>query len=445
MKAELTGKKERFSYFGFFFGQNIIYVILFQYLAYFYTEGVGLTPVAVSILLLVAKMWDAVNDPIMGVIIDKTRFKSGKKFLPWIRFVTYALPISTVLVFCNFGSSMTMKLVFAYITFIMWDMIYTVGDAPIFSLATVMTDNTNERDKLMTYGRFGAPLAALASAVFLTVKGSVGYAGTALIYAGVAFLFMMPVQFFAKERITYKRDTDIPVKTIVSAILKNKYLLLYFVGFLATEITNTIQIMAAYFANSNLGDENMTTVILAATIVPLLAVVPFLPKLIQAFGKRKLTIVCSAAFIVISVAQYFIGYDSFVLFLAISIVRVIFMQIPMLIYGMFTADCMEYGAYTTKQRTEGLAFSIQTFVTKLGGALASAFSLWLLQYFGYLQQSATQSPQALNGIWALMTIIPSGGYIIMLIIMLFFYDLKESDVQRMVDEMKQEQTQQSVQ
>ena len=137
--------------------------------------------------------------------------------------------------------------------------------------------------------------------------------------------------------------------------------------------------------------------------------------------------------------------DSFILFLAISIVRVIFMQIPMLIYGMFTADCMEYGAYTTKHRTEGLAFSIQTFVTKLGGALASAFSLWLLQYFGYLQQSATQSPQALNGIWALMTIIPSGGYIVMLIIMLFFYDLKESDVQRMVDEMKQEQTQESVQ
>ncbi|MFA0814412.1 MAG: glycoside-pentoside-hexuronide (GPH):cation symporter [Anaerofustis sp.] len=440
MKTELTSKKERFSYFGFFFGQNIIYVILFQYLAYYYTEGVGLAPVAVSVLLFVAKMWDAINDPIMGIIIDKTHFKSGNKFLPWIRFVIYALPLLTFLVFCNFGGSMASKLFFAYLTYIAWGMIYTIGDAPIFSLATVMTDNTNERDKLMTYGRFGAPLAALASAVFLTVKGSVGYAGTALIYAAIAFLFMMPVQFFAKERITYRRNTDIPIKTIVSAILKNKYLMLYFTGFLATEITNTIQIMAAYFANSNLGNENLTTVILAATIIPLLAVVPFLPKLIQAFGKRKLTIICSSAFIIVSVAQYFIGYDSFVLFLAISIVRVIFMQIPMLIYGMFTADCMEYGAYTTKQRTEGLAFSIQTFVTKLGGALASAVSLWLLQYFGYIQQSTSQSAQALGGIWALMTIIPPIGYVVMLVIMVFFYDLKEADVQRMIDEMKQSRT-----
>jgi Na+/melibiose symporter-like transporter len=101
---------------------------------------------------------------------------------------------------------------------------------------------------------------------------------------------------------------------------------------------------------------------------------------------------------------------------------------------------MEYGAYTTKQRTEGLAFSIQTFVTKLGGALASAVSLWLLQYFGYIQQSTSQSAQALGGIWALMTIIPPIGYVVMLVIMVFFYDLKEADVQRMIDEMKQSRT-----
>ncbi len=431
----MTSKKERISYFGFFLGQNIIYVIMVQYLAYFYTEEVGLTPVMVSILLFTAKLWDAINDPLMGVIIDKTHFKGGK-FIPWIKFVIFALPLASFLLFTNFGTSLTMKLVLAYVTYIAWDMIYTVGDAPIFSLSTVMTDDTNERDKLLSYGRFGAALAALCSAVFLSLKGAVGYTGTALIYSLVAFVVMLPLRFTAKERIQYKRNDSITIGKIFGTILKNKYLLLYFTGYLALMVTDTIQIMAAYFANTNLGNEGLTTVILATTIIPLLFVVPFLPVLIQKFGKRKLTIVSSAAFILLSVGQYYYGYDNLVLFLAISAVRVIFMQIPILIYGMFTADCIEYGAYTLGERTEGIAFSIQTFVTKLGGALATVISMQILRYFGYIQQSVTQAASAVHGIWVLMTLMPAAGFVIMLIIMIFFYDLKESDVQTMIDKMR---------
>jgi Na+/melibiose symporter-like transporter len=228
------------------------------------------------------------------------------------------------------------------------------------------------------------------------------------------------------------------LKTILGQLFKNKYLLIYYVAFFAATAANTMQFMAAYFAKSNLGDEGLTTLLLAATIIPLLITIPFLPAMIKAFGKRSLTIWCSAAFIVVSIAQYFIGYDSLIGFLALAAVRVILMNIPLQMYGMFTADCVEYGAYTIGERTEGIAFAIQTFMTKLGGAVVQWVSLFIIGIAGYIEQlpvDQAQPQRALDAIWQVMTLVPIGGFAIMLIIMVLFYDLKEKDVQRMIDEM----------
>jgi Na+/melibiose symporter-like transporter len=199
------------------------------------------------------------------------------------------------------------------------------------------------------------------------------------------------------------------------------------------EITNTLQIIAAYFANSNLGDEDMYMVIMAAVIVPIIIVAPFLPMLINRFGKRKLTVYCSIIAIVLSIAQYFIGYDNLVIFLAVAAVRITFMQIPLMLYGMFTTDCIEYGAYITGERTAGISFALQTFMTKLGGALANTLCLVILAAFGYVEQAKTQSASALNGIWVIMCIVPAVGYVVMLIVMTF-YKLEEKDVAMMMEE-----------
>ncbi len=166
-----TSRAERLSYGGFFLGQNIIYVIQLQFLIYFYTEHVGLTLGSTTLMLLIARLWDAFNDPIMGAIVDKCNFKSGK-YLPWLRFSTYAIPLSLFFVFININSTYSIKLAFAYITYIAWGMLYTVSDAPIFSLATVMTSDIYERDKLISYGRLAAALAAISSAVFMSIKAS---------------------------------------------------------------------------------------------------------------------------------------------------------------------------------------------------------------------------------------------------------------------------------
>ena len=425
-----TSRFERLSYGGFFLGQNIIYTIQFQFLTYFYVEYVGLTLGHTTVMLLIAKLWDAFNDPIMGAIVDKCNFKQGK-YLPWLKFVTYFVPLTLFFVFININATYNVKLIYAYVSYIVWGMVYTVSDAPLFSLSTVMTDEIYERDKLISYGRLAAAIAAISSAVFMSIKANLGWTAIAGIYCAFAFIVMFPLQFTAKERVKYERSSDITFKKIFQFLFKNKYLMIYYLGFMAISSTNTLQTMAVYFANSNLGDETMVTVIMGTTVLPVIIIAPFLPALIKGFGKKRITMVSSIATIILCVVQYYAGYDSLVVFLAIASVRVVFMQLPLLIYGMFTADCIEYGAYINGERTEGIAFSTQTFITKLSGAICGTLCLQLLYAFGYVEQAAVQSSETLQGIWIIMSLVPIIGYGIMLIVMAF-YKLDEQEVERMI-------------
>ena len=427
-----TSLLEGLSYGGFFLGQNIIYLIQYQYLLYFYTEHVGLSIASTATMMLIARIWDALNDPIMGALVDKLNFKGGK-YLPWIRVATYLLPLSLLLVFVNINASYSLKLVFAYATFLFWDMIYTISDAPLFSLSTAMTSNIYERDKLLSYGRFAAALAAIISAAFMVLKAGLGWTGTVAVFMAFSFLVMLPLQFTAKERAPYNRSADISYLTIFKYLFKNKYLLIYYAGYLAYEGTNTLQIMAAYFANSNLGDEGLVMTIMAITVIPTLLVSPFLPRLIKWIGKKKLTIYSTILTIMLSIIQYFIGYDNFTLFLAFTSIRVLFMMLPPLIYGMFTADCIEYGAHVNGERTEGISFALQTFVTKMAAAFCSVLCLLLLKYFGYVEQAAQQSARTLHGIWIIITLVPVIGYLGMLVAMAF-YKLDENTVQQYIND-----------
>ncbi len=386
-------------------------------------------------MLLICRLWDIVNDPLVGAIVDKMNFKSGK-YLPWLRVVTYTVPLTLVFVFFNISAILTVtdgtKLVFAYVTYILWGMLYTCSDAPIFSLATVMTSQMSERDRLISYGRFAAALAAIMTAVFMSLKGAAGWTGAIAVYMGFSFLVMFPLQFVAKERVKHKRTGDISILKIFKYLLKNKYLLIYYLGFFAISAVNTLQPIAPYFCNSNLGNEAMLTIVMGLSVLPVLIAAPMLPYFISKFGKKKLTVFTCAGAIVLSVVQFFMGYDNFVLFLALTAVRVLCMQFPLLIYGMFTADCIEYGAYINGERTEAISFSVQTLVTKLGGTVCNTICLQMLIWFGYVQQSATQTQAALDGIWKILTLVPIGGFAVMIVIMLFFYKLSEQDVQKIM-------------
>lgn len=432
---QMTTSRERWSYGGFSFGQNLMYMVQLQFLTYFYTEEVGLTLGATATLLLVAKLWDAVNDPIMGAIADKLQFRGGK-FIPWLKFTSIIIPLTMLFTFIHIDSSTdTMKLVFAYMTYILWGMAYTVSDSPMFSLSTVMTSQTYERDKLIAIARMSGAIAAIATATFMLLVNGIGWLGAIAIYCLASLITMLPLPYVAKERVKYEPPT-ISFLQIFKQLLRNKYFFIFYSGYLLMSATNTLQTIAAYFANSNLGDEGLLTVLLAVLVLPIVIVSPLLPKLINKFGKKKLTIYSCILTIILSIIQYVVGYDNFILFLMIAAIRVLCMQIPLLLYGMFTADCIEYGNAVTGSRTTAVTFSVQTMFTKIAGALSSTICLTLLSYYGYVEQGATQSAEAIHGIWIIFTLVPIVGYIAMIVAMIF-YKLDEATV---AGYMKQNQT-----
>ena len=132
----VTGK-ESFSYGLYFLGQNIFYMLIYMYMNTYFTD-VGISAVAVAGLALVVKVWDAVNDPIFGGLIDKVKFKKGK-FVPWLRISLVGIPLATILMFAIPTSlSMGVKIAWAGIAYVLWDTAYTICDVPIFGLVTTI-------------------------------------------------------------------------------------------------------------------------------------------------------------------------------------------------------------------------------------------------------------------------------------------------------------------
>lgn len=436
METSKTTGKEKFYLASYSFGQSISMIYVLGMLSMFYTDVLGITPAMVATIYLVARIWDAVNDPLMGLVVDKSNLKGGR-FVPWLKMTSWMLPIVTLLLFVNIDASPVMKTVYAFATYIIWGMVYTMSDVPAFAIPTVMTNSLDDRNKLIAKRTLGAAVAFIAAIPAAALVEGVGWFKLAAVYS----ILMLIAMLFAgklKEKVTYHRN-QMTVKEIFRYIGKNKYLLVFYIAYLLLSITNTGTGLGTYFAKYNLGDLGLASLIGAITSAPLLFLPLILPKLISKMGKKKILLYCMAFGTVLSVIQYFTGYSSLGVFLVIQVVKTIFLSAPLLMLGMITADCVEYGHAVTGIRAEGLTFSVQTFSAKLAGAISGAVSLYLLQFFGYVENTV-QSARTLNGIWLSTTLLPSIGYVLMFFILLFFYHLKEKDVQAMIEKNQESQS-----
>ena len=156
-KGWSTKPKERLSYYLYFCGQNAIYNLVASFLTTYLMLSIGGLVKTAGIMLAV-KVWDAVNDAIFGVLFDKVKFKSGKKFVPWLRISLVFIPLTTVMLFAipnNFSENA--KLIWLAVSYILWDTAYTLCDVPIFGIITSMSENIDERNSIISYKQIWAP------------------------------------------------------------------------------------------------------------------------------------------------------------------------------------------------------------------------------------------------------------------------------------------------
>ena len=227
----MTTFKERLSYWTYFIGQNIYYNITAAFIStYLAMQGVNLAKVA--IVLLIVKIWDAVNDPIFGFIFDKVKFKNGQKSLPWLRISTALIPIVTIILF-SIPSALgeTGKLVWFGVAYVLWDTVYTLTDIPAYAMLNTMTDNLPERNTLLSVNRVFSGAGVLIYGVVLPIliSENVGMSASLAIATLSIFsaLTMVPLSLNCKER-NYKpeeEDENFSPRQMFSYLGKNKYLL----------------------------------------------------------------------------------------------------------------------------------------------------------------------------------------------------------------------------
>lgn len=427
-----TSRGERSAYGVYFFGQNVIFMIVTAFLSLYFTD-IGITPFAVAIIFGIAKVWDAINDPIFGILIDKLRLKGGR-FIPWIRLSTIAIPIFTFLLFfIPSGLPMVGKAIWGGIMYVLWDLAYTLCDAPIFALATVMTSDISERTSLISNGRFMATIGMLLTAVVSgIVRPMLGWTLTVGVFAIISLITMLPIVFVGKERCVPANQPSTSMRDIFEYLASNKFLFLFFGAIIIMGLTNTVIVMGAYFARECLGNESLNGLLMMLTMVPMVFVAPIIPIIAKKVDKFYLFMIGLAITVIAGVVQYFVGYSNFGMFIIISIIKSIGFSITMIMMFMFSADCVEYGEYKTNKRAEGITFSIQTFATKLYTALSSVIGMALLGLFGFVSGTGVVQPQsAVAGIWFLYSIFPSLGSLVAFVFLLFTYKLRDKDVQIM--------------
>ena len=408
----------------------------------------GIDPVKTGTVMLAVKIWDAINDAIFGCVFDKVKFKSKKKFLPWLRISLPIIPLATALLYMiPNGSTEMVKLIWFAVFYLVWDTVYTLCDVPIHGMVTVMTDNLSERTSIISYKSIwsgvGSGFALIITTVLTGQDVGLSFGIAAAIVCVAAFATMLPVCINGKERFTNVDEEQFTVRKMLKYLFSNKYLLIYYAGYFFQSGFNVMTAMSLLASYYLFNDERFSLVVLALAGAPIFIASLFVPKLAEKYGKRKIFLVSNWAAVILGTISWLCGYHNVILFMVLTVLRAIPLGIQGIMIFMFTPDCAEYGQFKTGIDAKGITFAIQTFVTKMAAALQGTLGMFLLGFFGWKEvtaenfqdlaaQNVQQSEFTLNGLWFIFVMIPTIG-LIFAGLFWQFYKLKDEDVKAMID------------
>jgi len=433
-KGFMTTKKERFAYCLFFLGQNILWGYA-GYVETFLTD-VGIAAGTAAVILLVPKLWDAINDMIFGYLIDRTTFKNGQKFIPWVKIGVSAIGLTTIALFAiPESASQEVKVVWFLIAYILFDISYTILDAPAYAVTTVMTSSVQERTSIIAGGKLWAMVGGVVATVLVPMlRPMLGWFVGCVVFVVVSVIMMVPMLFSVKERHseTATVEANPSFKEIINYLKHNKYLIVTLVAMLLLGIASLEQKMAIYMGRICLGQENTATLVAAGAAVSVIFVSAIVPKLSKKWDKFYVLCGGLAFTVVMNIIAYFVGYDSLVMALVMTMLKCSGLGFWSVVIYMLIADTVEYGTYKTGTRAAGISFSLQTFVAKLKNGLIGTVVLFSLSMVGFVEgENAVQPAGVADGVWALFCLLPAVGFAIALVILLAFYKLRSDEVQVM--------------
>lgn len=412
-------------------GQNMIYGISVGFMMYSFTDILGIAPATVGLLFLIARSWDAINDPIMGYLADRTRTRWGR-FRPWLLWTPVPIAVFTVLAFVSPGMGPRLTVVYAAVVYVAWGVLYTLNDIPFWALTSAMTRNTAERTRIITVGRamamvgLGIPTLAVPALAshFQTAGFDQPYLVAVTILSGVAVPLMVLGFAGTRERIAVDRDPT-SVAALLGMLKRNTPLQIIVLGGLLNSFTFVAQSMVVYFVTHNLGDPGLLVWFGGTGILALTGGVLLTPDLAERYGKRRVMIGSSLLRALVGIGLYLSGYGNLSLAIMLYATLVGLMGPAVVLQTAMIADAVDYGDHTTGVRAEGFTFSFQTFLSKANAALGGLAGGVLLSQIGY-QAGSTQTVAVLRGIYAILTLTPAAAGV-MSAIPFFWYPLADTE------------------
>jgi len=416
----LNGKQKLAFGFGAI-GKDAIFNIVGLFLMFYTTDIVGLSPAFVGVMLFVARIWDAVNDPMMGMIVDNTRNNFGK-FKTWLVIGTLVNAIVTVLLFTNFDLPQTAMYVYISIIYISWGMTYTMMDIPYWSWLPNLTHNPREREELSVIPRFFASLAAFTVGtfglffihklgdVFGNGSDSVGIFVFAVI-CSIVFIFTIGVTVFKvpeDHEMENKIGIKVNFKDIGRILFKNKELLAIMGVLLTFNLClQTLNGSIIYYFKYVVNAEHLFS-IFNSMILCEMAGLLLLPRFIKWVGRTKafntsITLIITGLLIIL-VAGYIVPQSVAVVIIGAGMLR-IGSGFMIGITTVSLADVIDYGEVKFGQRNESVITSTNTFLTKASQAIAALLVGVGLSVLGYTPNEA-QSELTVNGLRILIIIAP---------------------------------------
>ena len=437
---------------GYVFGDmagSFVNLFVDAYFLIFCTNVLGISAGWMGTLFLVARLWDAINDPIMGSFPDRWMIgKSGDKFKPWIKIFMLPLALSGVLCFFNVpleGIALHAYVAFAYV---LYGMSYTGTSMPFGAMASVVSDDPIQRSKLSRARSIGGTIVGIVGLSIVPVvcfdkQSNIlpeRFTLIAVIFGVLSIISYFVLLNFTQERIRQNSEKaeKFNYGKVLKATVHNRPLIGVMVATLGSMlfITGSNQVRS-YIFKEYYARTDVMSIISLATIPILVICFPLVPKLVAKFGKKATLMAAIVSSTIFSVIPVVMEIKNVYVYSALVVLGPIGQTVfTMLIWALVT-DCLDYSEWKFNERSDGSMYSLYTFSRKIGSTIASTGVSFGLAAIGFVSGSnVVQTAEAVNGIYFLVNIIPVVTCALELIGVGLIFNLNKETTEQMYAELK---------
>ncbi len=457
------GFRDKLGYMFGDFGNDFTFILSTMILMKFYTDVMGVSAATVGTIMMIARFVDAVTDVTMGRICDKSRITKVGKFKPWIlrmcvpvalaSFIMYMAPLAS--------ATMTVKVVYLFITYILWGSIfYTSINIPYGSMASAISAEPDDRQSLSTFRTMGGMLAGMVIGIGLPLlayeknaEGLEVLVGSKVMLAAGVFSVLAIVCYLLcykliTERVTLENaefkseQPELPsVGAMIKSVFSNRALLSIIVASIVMLLSQlTMQNMASYiypdYYNSAAAQSASTAMMMVGMIIAAVIAKPLAKK----FGKAEVSVVSNLFAVAVNIILFFVRPANVWVYVGFQALSWLGLGIFSMVSWALITDVIDASELKNGVREDGTVYAVYSFARKLGQAVSAGLTGWLLAGIGYSSEAAAQgvgqTESVLTGIFNLSVLIPALGFALLAAVLWFWYPLHKKQVDANVEALK---------